>query len=162
MSTHTITKHYSGDQDSVVPLLGSRTLVRELAHAMGLPVTVPYSTWFRKGQVIFFVLSPHFIAIIQISWFVCKHGSESNRSSLTMKICMYIWIQGWRLGDRVRQLFDLRNSEGCISHGAIRTARPSSRAISINYSRTKTTKHNKSTNWLIVPMNLWKRLKIEK
>ncbi|RCV37868.1 hypothetical protein SETIT_8G097000v2 [Setaria italica] len=42
---------FSGDQDSVVPLLGSRTLVRELAHTMGLPVTVPYSTWFRKGQV---------------------------------------------------------------------------------------------------------------
>ncbi|KAM3311787.1 hypothetical protein ACQJBY_032038 [Aegilops geniculata] len=42
---------FSGDQDSVVPLLGSRTLVRELAHDMGLPVTVPYSTWFRKGQV---------------------------------------------------------------------------------------------------------------
>ncbi|XP_066335330.1 serine carboxypeptidase-like 42 [Miscanthus floridulus] len=42
---------FSGDQDSVVPLLGSRTLVRELAHTMGLHVTVPYSTWFRKGQV---------------------------------------------------------------------------------------------------------------
>ncbi|CAN6381104.1 unnamed protein product [Urochloa humidicola] len=42
---------FSGDQDSVVPLLGSRTLVRELAHAMGLPITVPYSTWFRRGQV---------------------------------------------------------------------------------------------------------------
>jgi len=44
-------RHCSGDQDSVVPLLGSRTLVRELAHTMGLQVTVPYSTWFRKGQV---------------------------------------------------------------------------------------------------------------
>ncbi|NP_001183841.1 Serine carboxypeptidase-like 42-like precursor [Zea mays] len=42
---------FSGDQDSVVPLLGSRSLVRELAHTMGLHVTVPYSTWFRKGQV---------------------------------------------------------------------------------------------------------------
>uniref|UniRef100_A0A8R7UAU7 Uncharacterized protein n=1 Tax=Triticum urartu TaxID=4572 RepID=A0A8R7UAU7_TRIUA len=42
---------FSGDQDSVVPLLRTRTLVRELAHAMGLPVTVPYSSWFRKGQV---------------------------------------------------------------------------------------------------------------
>ncbi|CAL4993920.1 unnamed protein product [Urochloa decumbens] len=41
---------FSGDQDSVVPLLGSRTLVRELAHTMGLPITVPYSTWFRRGQ----------------------------------------------------------------------------------------------------------------
>ncbi|EEE51848.1 hypothetical protein OsJ_33355 [Oryza sativa Japonica Group] len=42
---------FSGDQDSVVPLLGSRTLVRELAHDMGLHVTVPYSSWFRRGQV---------------------------------------------------------------------------------------------------------------
>uniref|UniRef100_A0A0D9XQC0 Carboxypeptidase n=1 Tax=Leersia perrieri TaxID=77586 RepID=A0A0D9XQC0_9ORYZ len=41
---------FSGDQDSVVPLLGSRTLVRELAHTMGLPVTVPYSSWLRRGQ----------------------------------------------------------------------------------------------------------------
>ncbi|EPS65711.1 hypothetical protein M569_09067, partial [Genlisea aurea] len=42
---------YSGDQDSVVPLLGSRTLVRELAHDMKLPVTVPYGAWFDKHQV---------------------------------------------------------------------------------------------------------------
>nr|ACM17527.1 putative serine carboxy peptidase [Oryza australiensis] len=42
---------FSGDQDSVVPLLGSRTLVRELAHNMGLHVTVPYSSWFCRGQV---------------------------------------------------------------------------------------------------------------
>ncbi|TVU51293.1 hypothetical protein EJB05_02704 [Eragrostis curvula] len=42
---------FSGDQDSVVPLLGSRTLVRELAHDMGLPITVPYRAWFHKGQV---------------------------------------------------------------------------------------------------------------
>ncbi|PNT63945.1 hypothetical protein BRADI_4g22556v3, partial [Brachypodium distachyon] len=42
---------FSDDQDSVVPLLGSRTLVRELAHTMGFHCTVPYSTWFHKGQV---------------------------------------------------------------------------------------------------------------
>ncbi|KAG0468544.1 hypothetical protein HPP92_017872 [Vanilla planifolia] len=42
---------FSGDQDSVVPLLGSRTLVRELAHDMGLNTTVPYTAWFHKGQV---------------------------------------------------------------------------------------------------------------
>ncbi|CAM0146383.1 unnamed protein product [Urochloa decumbens] len=42
---------FSGDQDSVVPLLGSRTLVRELAHDMGLGVTVPYRAWFHKEQV---------------------------------------------------------------------------------------------------------------
>ncbi|XP_019051620.1 PREDICTED: serine carboxypeptidase-like 42 isoform X1 [Nelumbo nucifera] len=42
---------FSGDQDSVVPLLGSRTLVRELAHDLNFEVTVPYGAWFHKGQV---------------------------------------------------------------------------------------------------------------
>ncbi|KAF3445558.1 hypothetical protein FNV43_RR10734 [Rhamnella rubrinervis] len=42
---------FSGDQDSVVPLLGSRTLVRELAHELNYKVTVPYGAWFHKGQV---------------------------------------------------------------------------------------------------------------
>ncbi|KAI3717964.1 hypothetical protein L1987_69919 [Smallanthus sonchifolius] len=42
---------FSGDQDSVVPLLGSRTLVRELAHDLEFNVTVPYGAWFHKGQV---------------------------------------------------------------------------------------------------------------
>ncbi|CAK9145731.1 unnamed protein product [Ilex paraguariensis] len=40
-----------GDQDSIVPLLGSRTLVRELAHDLGFKMTVPYGAWFHKGQV---------------------------------------------------------------------------------------------------------------
>ncbi|GMN48377.1 hypothetical protein TIFTF001_017557 [Ficus carica] len=42
---------FSGDQDSVVPLLGSRTLIRELAHDLNFKITVPYGTWFHKGQV---------------------------------------------------------------------------------------------------------------
>ncbi|KAI4337918.1 hypothetical protein L6164_016281 [Bauhinia variegata] len=42
---------FSGDQDSVVPLLGSRTLIRELAHDLKFPITVPYGAWFHKGQV---------------------------------------------------------------------------------------------------------------
>ena len=41
----------SGDQDSVVPLLGSRTVIRELAHELQFKVTVPYGAWFHKGQV---------------------------------------------------------------------------------------------------------------
>ncbi|EXC26581.1 Serine carboxypeptidase-like 42 [Morus notabilis] len=40
-----------GDQDSVVPLLGSRTLIRELAHELKFKITVPYGAWFHKGQV---------------------------------------------------------------------------------------------------------------
>ncbi|PON76311.1 Serine carboxypeptidase-like [Parasponia andersonii] len=42
---------FSGDQDSVVPLLGSRTLIRELAHDLHFKITVPYGAWFHKGQV---------------------------------------------------------------------------------------------------------------
>ncbi|XP_010519388.1 PREDICTED: serine carboxypeptidase-like 42 [Tarenaya hassleriana] len=42
---------FSGDQDSVVPLLGSRTLVRELAQELDFKNTVPYGAWFHKGQV---------------------------------------------------------------------------------------------------------------
>ncbi|GAA0146070.1 serine protease [Lithospermum erythrorhizon] len=42
---------FSGDQDSVVPLIGSRTLVRELAHDLAFEVTVPYTAWLHNGQV---------------------------------------------------------------------------------------------------------------
>ncbi|CAH9081757.1 unnamed protein product [Cuscuta epithymum] len=42
---------FSGDQDSVVPLVGSRTVVRELAAELNMNITVPYSVWFHKGQV---------------------------------------------------------------------------------------------------------------
>ncbi|KAL5992981.1 Serine carboxypeptidase-like 42 [Asimina triloba] len=42
---------FSGDQDSVVPLLGSRTVVRELAQELNFQVTVPYASWFYRGQV---------------------------------------------------------------------------------------------------------------
>ncbi|CAL9019961.1 unnamed protein product [Prunus brigantina] len=41
---------FSGDQDAVVPLLGSRTLIRELAHDLKFQITVPYGVWFHKGQ----------------------------------------------------------------------------------------------------------------
>lgn len=43
--------YHSGDQDSVVPFLGSRTLVRELANDLNFKITVPYGAWFHKGQV---------------------------------------------------------------------------------------------------------------
>ncbi|RAL45711.1 hypothetical protein DM860_009575 [Cuscuta australis] len=42
---------FSGDQDSVVPLLGSRSLVRELARDLGFEITVPYGAWLHKAQV---------------------------------------------------------------------------------------------------------------
>ncbi|GFP80207.1 serine carboxypeptidase-like 42 [Phtheirospermum japonicum] len=42
---------YSGDQDSVVPLAGSRTIARELAHGLKFNISVPYGAWFHKGQV---------------------------------------------------------------------------------------------------------------
>ncbi|XWS54067.1 hypothetical protein CRYUN_Cryun10bG0057200 [Craigia yunnanensis] len=42
---------YSGDQDSVIPLTGSRTLVNRLAKELGLKTTVPYRVWFEGQQV---------------------------------------------------------------------------------------------------------------
>ncbi|XP_058781478.1 serine carboxypeptidase-like 42 [Vicia villosa] len=42
---------YSGDQDSIVPLLSSRTFIRELANDLKFKITDPYRVWFHKGQV---------------------------------------------------------------------------------------------------------------
>ncbi|KAJ3671814.1 hypothetical protein LUZ60_007893 [Juncus effusus] len=42
---------YSGDQDSVIPLTGSRTLVHNLANEIGLRTSVPYRVWFEGKQV---------------------------------------------------------------------------------------------------------------
>ncbi|KAK7336437.1 hypothetical protein VNO77_16978 [Canavalia gladiata] len=42
---------YSGDQDSVIPLIGSRSLVNELAKEIGLNTTVAYRAWFEEKQV---------------------------------------------------------------------------------------------------------------
>ncbi|KAJ9128973.1 hypothetical protein P3X46_034268 [Hevea brasiliensis] len=42
---------YSGDQDSVIPLTGTRTLVNGLAKYLGLNTTVPYRAWFEGKQV---------------------------------------------------------------------------------------------------------------
>ncbi|KAF8029922.1 hypothetical protein BT93_E2360 [Corymbia citriodora subsp. variegata] len=42
---------YSGDQDSAIPFLGTRTLVNKLAKQLGLNTTVPYRVWFEQRQV---------------------------------------------------------------------------------------------------------------
>ncbi|OIT05169.1 PREDICTED: serine carboxypeptidase-like 45 [Nicotiana attenuata] len=42
---------YSGDQDSVIPLIGSRATVHQLARRMRLNTTVPYRVWFAGQQV---------------------------------------------------------------------------------------------------------------
>ncbi|KAF7804001.1 Serine carboxypeptidase-like 45 [Senna tora] len=42
---------FSGDQDSVVPLIGTRSLVNKLAKDLGLNTTVPYRAWFAGKQV---------------------------------------------------------------------------------------------------------------
>ncbi|KAL2347095.1 hypothetical protein Fmac_001095 [Flemingia macrophylla] len=42
---------YSGDQDSVIPLTGSRALVQKLARKLGLNTTVSYRVWFEGQQV---------------------------------------------------------------------------------------------------------------
>lgn len=41
----------SGDQDSVVPFFGSRSLINGLAKQLGLKSTVPYRAWFEGKQV---------------------------------------------------------------------------------------------------------------
>ncbi|KAK9104030.1 hypothetical protein Scep_020874 [Stephania cephalantha] len=42
---------YSGDQDSVIPLIGSRKVVQRLAKTLVLNTTVPYRVWFAGKQV---------------------------------------------------------------------------------------------------------------
>ncbi|XP_051122076.1 serine carboxypeptidase-like 45 [Andrographis paniculata] len=42
---------YSGDQDSVIPLTGSRKLVHRLAKEMKLKTSTPYRVWFAGMQV---------------------------------------------------------------------------------------------------------------
>ncbi|KAI5317474.1 hypothetical protein L3X38_037181 [Prunus dulcis] len=42
---------FSGDQDSVTPLTGTRTLVHRLAKGLELKTTVPYRVWFEEKQV---------------------------------------------------------------------------------------------------------------
>ncbi|KAI4368534.1 hypothetical protein MLD38_017081 [Melastoma candidum] len=42
---------YSGDQDSVIPLTGSRKLIHSLAEELGLNATTPYRVWFEGQQV---------------------------------------------------------------------------------------------------------------
>ncbi|KAJ6741661.1 CARBOXYPEPTIDASE [Salix viminalis] len=42
---------YSGDQDSVIPFIGSRILVDGLAKELGLNATVPYRPWIEDKQV---------------------------------------------------------------------------------------------------------------
>ncbi|CAN7132809.1 unnamed protein product [Brassica rapa subsp. narinosa] len=41
----------TGDQDSIVPFLGTRTNIRELAHDLNFSTTLPYGHWFHKDQV---------------------------------------------------------------------------------------------------------------
>jgi len=46
-----VCSHYSGDQDSVIPLTGSRTLVQKLARQLALKTIIPYRVWFEGQQV---------------------------------------------------------------------------------------------------------------
>ncbi|XP_038880709.1 serine carboxypeptidase-like 45 isoform X3 [Benincasa hispida] len=60
---------YSGDQDSVIPLMGSRLLVHRLATELGLNTSVPYGAWFQGKQVsLLFVLISN--STIQLSIFL--------------------------------------------------------------------------------------------
>lgn len=104
----------SGDQDSVVPLLGSRTLVRELAQDLGFKITVPYGTWFHKGQVMGLV-------VLSVFPFFCVCFSDSLIEwSFFVLVHTYVCVGG-RLGDRVWKSIDLCHSEGCSPYGTICT-----------------------------------------
>ncbi|KAL3634734.1 hypothetical protein CASFOL_021788 [Castilleja foliolosa] len=41
---------YSGDQDSVIPLIGTRKIINKLAKKLNLKTTRPYSTWIVENQ----------------------------------------------------------------------------------------------------------------
>lgn len=49
---YTLLSGNSGDQDSVIPLTGSRKLVHGLAEELGLSTSTPYRVWFAGMQVI--------------------------------------------------------------------------------------------------------------
>lgn len=66
----------SGDQDSVIPLTGSRTLVQRLANELGLKTTVPYRVWFEGEQVNRKVIrlrshAPHCLSASEFSRVLC-------------------------------------------------------------------------------------------
>ncbi|XP_021744589.1 serine carboxypeptidase-like 45 [Chenopodium quinoa] len=42
---------YCGDQDSIIPFIGTRRLINGLAKELGLNTTVPYRTWLTNRQV---------------------------------------------------------------------------------------------------------------
>ncbi|PON57296.1 Serine carboxypeptidase-like [Trema orientale] len=42
---------YSGDQDSVIPLISTRSLVAGVAKELGLNTSIPYRAWFESKQV---------------------------------------------------------------------------------------------------------------
>ncbi|KAL6504493.1 hypothetical protein OROGR_026416 [Orobanche gracilis] len=87
---------YSGDQDSVVPLLGTRTIVRELAHDLKFNISVPYGAWFHKGQ--------------------CRSGRTTSRmcnvnfGPLTALLFVGITDTGRRLANRIWEVVDFHNS----------------------------------------------------
>lgn len=42
---------FSGDQDSVLPLTGTRVVINGMAKELGLKTTIPYRSWFNGNQV---------------------------------------------------------------------------------------------------------------
>lgn len=68
----------SGDQDSVIPLTGSRTLVSRLAKRLGLRTSVPYRVWFAGQQV----KNKHHSLMVK----------EKNK---TKTLCLLFQVGGW-------------------------------------------------------------------
>ncbi|CAI0411496.1 unnamed protein product [Linum tenue] len=62
---------YSGDQDSVLPFIGTRILVNRLATEMGLNTTIPYKAWFDYDK--------------QVGGWTQVYGENNNLSFATIR-----------------------------------------------------------------------------
>ena len=123
---HPACRHCSGDQDSVVPLLGSRTLVRELAHDLNFSTTLPYWPWFHKDQVSSLLHCND--AKISRSQFSLLPLQLSQADCKLVVVWIVMWL-GWWLGHRVWRAIDVCNGEGSGSYGALCAALTSSAFI---------------------------------
>ena len=119
-----------------MPLLGSRTLIRELAHDMNLKITVPYAAWFHKHQVLMH-------CNIASLYLFCLHLCWSQFADV---FCLYFGIGGW-LGDWVWQFVNFCHSKGCCTHGTLCTAIKSIASIQCICAWPEIAKHNTAFNW---------------
>lgn len=93
--------NYSGDQDSVIPLTGSRTLVHGLAEKLGLNKTVPYRVWFEGQQVNYVDITTIKLGFLSISFMQCKGFADIVNGRRVAQLCSFSsvhcrWVGGLR------------------------------------------------------------------